>query len=202
MDIENLKTRLKHLNNSITEYNEQIKSKEELYNNQIKNYENIVQSQLTELAQVEKIVENPEIRADQSGIIEFSSDKKNQSNNNTFIKNASYEKKEEMFSILNTSNIYVESDISNKDFPYVGVGDYVDIELDSYPYTEYGILKGNVKKLYMETGGDGKTSYKCMIDITSFNNNVNLVPGLNTNSHIIVKERIRLFQYLMDMMFK
>ncbi len=202
LEIESSKARLKDLDDIIAGYNEQNDSKEELYSNQINNYEDIAQSQLKELSQLESIINNPEIRASQNGIIRFSSDKKDQLNNNIVAENINYEKKEEMFNILNTNSIYVESEVSNKDFPYINVGDSVDIELDSYPYTEYGILKGEVKKLYIGTGENGQTAYKCTIDISSFNNNVNLVVGENTSSHIIAKDKIRLFQYLMEMMFK
>ncbi len=154
---------------------------------------------------------NPCIIAPCAGVISAIGNKDDSSDNgddstkqkNNFI-GKTFAVNETIFEISNPKDIYIESTISENNFPFVFEGDKASITIPAYPYAEYGILSGFIQKLYKEpTTLAGSTVYQCEIKIVNVNANKDIKAylGLTTQNTIDVKSSYSLIDYMLKKIF-
>lgn len=98
--------------------------------------------------------------------------------------------------------------VSNKDIGFVEVGQNVRIKVDSFPYTTYGLMSGNVsvisKTSIMKEGGT--LMYKATVILkenilVAGGKTYHLNPGMSVVAEIVIRKR-RLFDYFTSPLLK
>jgi len=97
----------------------------------------------------------------------------------------------------------VEAWLENRDIGFVGTGDTSEIKLETFPFTKYGVLEGQVVDLSADaTQTDTGLTYKARIalntrEIEVDNRIVALLPGMGVTAEIRTGRR-RVIDYIFD----
>ena len=97
----------------------------------------------------------------------------------------------------------VEAYVLNKDRCFIHIGDAVQVKIESFPFTKYGMLKGKVIEITEDAKEDEKRGWVYTAQIQLMKNNlkgenkkITLQPGMNITADIKTGER-RIIEYFL-----
>ncbi len=159
----------------------------------------------------ESDADDPRIIAPYSGVItaigdddSSDDDDSNEDQSKNFI-GKTFQVNDTIFRISDPDDIFIESSIKEKDFPYVFEGDKVTISFPAYPTEQFGTLQGTIQKLYREpTNLSGAVVYKCEIKVYNpdANKNIKTYLGLSTSNTVDAKNSYSLLEYMIKKIFE
>ena len=89
-------------------------------------------------------------------------------------------------------------------FGRVAKGQTVNVRLNSFPYIEYGILKGEIVRISQtpEKGIDGSIAYNVVVSfpqglVSTYHKTIPFMPEMDGNAEIVTRDR-RLIEYFID----
>ena len=102
----------------------------------------------------------------------------------------------------------IEANVLNKDIGFVHAGQQVEIKLEAFPFTEYGIIDGNLRHVSSDAiqTDDGDLFYLARVDmgqtyILVNGKKVNLSPGMRATVEVKIRER-RLIEFFLSPLLK
>ncbi|MCJ2163451.1 MULTISPECIES: HlyD family type I secretion periplasmic adaptor subunit [unclassified Pseudodesulfovibrio] len=102
----------------------------------------------------------------------------------------------------------VEANILNKDIGFVHEGQQVEIKLEAFPFTEYGIIDGTLRHVSSDAiqTDEGDLFYLAKVDMGQFHilvngKKVNLSPGMRATVEVKIRER-RLIEFFLSPLMK
>lgn len=102
------------------------------------------------------------------------------------------------------SPLEIEAVVLNKDIGFVSIGQNVEIKLETFPFTRYGLVNGVVRELARDAIPDEKLGlvYKALIDLKETkilvgSKWVPLAPGMQVQAEIKTGER-RIIQFFLS----
>lgn len=96
------------------------------------------------------------------------------------------------------SDLIVESQIASADVGFIKPGQFVRVKVDAYPFTDFGILEGQLIHLSPDAVEDdaGRLAFPAKIRITK-NPNFQITPGMSVTTEVKTGKR-RVIQYLLS----
>jgi len=98
----------------------------------------------------------------------------------------------------------VEAWLENKDIGFIEVGQSAEVKINTFPFTKYGIIEGNVIDVTQDAVIDEKEQFRYKMRVSMHSSNiqvenklVNLIPGMEVSAEIKTNKR-KLIEYVMS----
>ncbi|WIO73538.1 HlyD family type I secretion periplasmic adaptor subunit [Porticoccaceae bacterium LTM1] len=113
-----------------------------------------------------------------------------------------------MFIVPTDAQLEVEAWLENKDIGFVEIGQSAEIKINTFPFTKYGVIEGNVKDMTQDAVADEEMKFRYKMKasmnqstIQVDNRQVGLIPGMKVSVEIKTGKR-RLIEFILSPLIK